>query len=127
MVISIKIGLFMSPWGSVGVRGGPWGSAAPANHLLANIFTFVSLILCFVSFWAYFFYQITVSHGVFNKNRSFYESVGVRGGPWGSVGVRGSCKSRVCEYFHIYVSYFVFSVILSVFFLSNCSFSWCFQ
>ena len=50
MVFFIKIGVFTRPWGSVGVRGGPWGSAAPANHVSANIFTFVSLILCFVSF-----------------------------------------------------------------------------
>ena len=39
-----------------------------------------------------------VSHGVFHKNRCFYESVGVRWGPWVSAGVRGPCKSRVREF-----------------------------
>ena len=38
MVIDIKIGLFTSPWESVGVRGGPWGSAAVVNHVYVNFF-----------------------------------------------------------------------------------------
>ena len=93
----------------MGVRGPCKSRVCEYFHIYVSYFVFCVIL-------SVFFYQIVVSHGVFQKNRSFYESVGVRGGPWRSVGVRGPCKSRVCEYFHIYVSYLVFSVILGVFF-----------
>ena len=45
----------------------------------------------------------------------FSIKIGLFMSPWGSVGARGPCRSRVCKCFQIFVSNFVYRIILSVF------------